>query len=41
MRILADFSRHFVQIGSRNWEFNVVRYDTDATIGVLQLQLVL
>jgi hypothetical protein len=41
MRILADFSRHFVQIGTRNWEFNVVRYDTDATIGVLQLQLVL
>jgi hypothetical protein len=41
MRILADVSRHFVQIGTRNWEFNVVRYDTDSTSGVLQLQLAL
>jgi hypothetical protein len=39
VRVLADLSRHYVQIGTRNWEFDRVRYDTDATIGVLQVQL--
>jgi hypothetical protein len=39
VRVLADVSRHYVQIGTRNWDFDRVRYDTDATVGVLQVQL--
>ena len=39
VRLLADLSRHYVQIGTRNWEFDRVRYDTDTTTGVLQVQL--
>lgn len=38
-RLMWDLSQHYVQPGTRNWEFDIVRYDTDATSGTLQLQL--
>jgi hypothetical protein len=38
VRLLADVSRHYVQYGTRNWSFDLIRYDTDATIYTLQLQ---
>jgi hypothetical protein len=28
VRLLADATRHFVQFGTRNWLFDLVRYDT-------------
>lgn len=40
-RLLWDLSQHYVQPGTRNWEFGIVRYDTDITTGVVQLQLML
>jgi hypothetical protein len=39
VRLLGDVSRHFVQYGTRNWNFDLLRYDTDATTGTLQVQL--
>lgn len=40
VRTLVELSRQYVQPGTKNWEFDIVRYDTDSTSGVLQLQLV-
>jgi hypothetical protein len=40
-RVLWDLSQRYVQPGTRNWEFGIIRYDTDATIGVVQVQLTL
>ena len=39
VRLLADATRHFVQFGTRNWLFDLVRYDVDYVSGTLQLQL--
>jgi hypothetical protein len=38
VRVLGDVSRHFVQFGTRNWNFDLIRYDTDSTSGTLQFQ---
>jgi hypothetical protein len=38
VRVLADISRHYVQFGTRNWNFDLVRYDTDYTSGTVQVQ---
>jgi hypothetical protein len=38
LSLLGEVSQHYVQPGTRNWEFSIVRYDTDATIGTLQFQ---
>jgi hypothetical protein len=38
VRLLGDVSRHFVQYGTRNWNFDLLRYDTDATTGTVQVQ---
>jgi hypothetical protein len=40
-RVLWDLSQRYVQPGTRNWEFGIIRYDTDATIGTVQVQLAL
>ena len=39
VRLMVDVSRHYVQYGTRNWNFDLVRYDTDYVSGTLQLQL--
>jgi len=39
LRLMLDMSRHFVQYGTKNWMFDIVRYDTDYTTGTLQFQL--
>jgi hypothetical protein len=40
-RLLWELSQHYVQPGTRNWEFGILRYDTDATTGVVQVQVAL
>lgn len=39
VRLTSELSRHLVQPGTRNWDFDVLRYQTDTTSGSLQLQL--
>jgi hypothetical protein len=39
LRLLGDVSRHWVQYGTRNWEFDRIRYDTDYTAVTMQFQL--
>jgi len=39
VRLSSELSRHLVQPGTRDWSFDVLRYQTDATSGSLQLQL--
>jgi hypothetical protein len=39
VRALCELSRHLVEAGTRNFSFDIVRYDTDRTTGTLQLQM--
>jgi hypothetical protein len=39
LRLLGDVSRHWVQYGTRNWEFDRIRYDTNYTAVTVQFQL--
>ncbi len=38
-RVLWDLSQHYVQPGTLNWNFDIIRFDTDYLTGALQLQV--
>jgi hypothetical protein len=38
-RLLCEVAQRYVQPGTKNWNFNLVRYDTDATSATVELQL--
>jgi hypothetical protein len=38
LRLSWDLSQHYVQPGSRNWDYDIGRYDTDYLSGTMQLQ---
>jgi hypothetical protein len=39
LRLLLDVTRHYVQFGTRNWRYDIARYDADLLTGTVQLQL--
>lgn len=39
VRALCELARHLVEPGTKNFSFDIVRYDTDRTTGTLQLQM--
>jgi hypothetical protein len=39
VRLLLDVTRHYVQFGTRNWRYDLARYDADLLTGTMQLQL--
>ena len=39
LRLLWDLSQHYVEPGTRNWEYEIGRYDTDYITGTVQLQI--
>jgi hypothetical protein len=39
VRALCELTRHLVEPGTKNFSFDIVRYDTDTTSGTLQLQM--